>query len=496
MERPDPSPAKVNLISPLVELKTMTGRLSSIFAPVKNWAVAISRMIPLGSKAQAAVGIGVVSVIGGGLFWNWAGDALLSGHLSPGAAARAALERAEAEREEEHEAFTSALATRQEETLEVGRGESLALVLSRAGIPWDEINPAVEAVSDVFNPRGMRTGQPISIYYEPSGEDAHLTGLAFRADPSAAITVSVSADGTYHAREIETPSQLETAHVMAKVSGSLYQSAIEAGATEREVAAISNVFSYDIDFQRDIFPGDAFELLFDRYFDEDGRTIKTGDLYFISLNTRRGPRAYYWFKAPGESTGAWYDQNGKSARKFLMKTPIDGARLSSSFGMRRHPILGYSKMHKGTDFAARVGTPIRAAGDGVVLRANWFSTYGNYVRIKHGNNYDTAYAHMSRFAAGIHSGSRVSQGQVIGYVGTTGNSTGPHLHYEVLHFNTQVNPMKLTFATGRNLEGKTLTVFKAERDRIDALRAGSAGSAPLIASAAGPVGGDLRGGLE
>jgi murein DD-endopeptidase MepM/ murein hydrolase activator NlpD len=164
--------------------------------------------------------------------------------------------------------------------------------------------------------------------------------------------------------------------------------------------------------------------------------------------------------------------------------------------MRMHPILGYSKMHKGVDFAARPGTPIRAAGDGVIVRANWFGTYGNYVRIKHGNSYDTAYAHMARFAPGVRSGARVAQGQVIGYVGTTGNSTGPHLHYEVLHFNDQVNPMKLTFATGRNLDGKTLQAFEGERGRIDALRAGQT-SAPLIASASSPaIGADLRGGLE
>jgi murein DD-endopeptidase MepM/ murein hydrolase activator NlpD len=371
-------------------------------------------------------------------------------------------------------------------------------VLARAGVPWQQINPAVEAVSAVFNPRRMRTGQEIEIFYEPQDSGARLTGLAFRADPGAAVTVSRTADGVYRAREIQTPWRVETAHVNAKIAGSLYQSAIESGATEREVQAISSVFSYDIDFQRDVFPGDAFELVFERYYDEDGRTIRTGDLYFISLNTRRGPRAYYYFRDPGQKTGSWYDHSGKSARKFLMKTPIDGARLSSSFGMRRHPILGYSKMHKGTDFAARSGTPIRAAGDGVIARAGWFGGYGNYIRIKHGNSYDTAYGHMSRFASGIRSGARVSQGQIIGYVGTTGNSTGPHLHYEVLKGNNQVNPMKLNFATGSNLDGKRLAAFKAERDRIDALRAGGGESAPLVASAAGAsgLGADLRGGLE
>ena len=345
----------------------------------------------------------------------------------------------------------------------------------------------------------MRPGQEIDVYYETQDDDVpHLTGLAFRADPGAAITVDVSADGLYHAREIQTPWQVETTHVVARIDGSLYQSAMNAGATEQVVAEISNVFAYDVDFQRDIFPGDAFELVFDRYFDEDGRTIKTTDLCFISLNTRKGPRSYYFFKAPGDADGSWYDQNGRSAKKFLMKTPIDGARLSSSFGMRLHPILGYSRMHKGVDFAARTGTPIRAAGDGVILRDGWFGTYGNYVRIRHGDSYDTAYAHLSRFAAGIRPGARVTQGQVIGYVGATGAATGPHLHYEVLRFNAQVNPMKLNFATGRNLDGKILEAFDAERDRIDALRASQPGGTPMMTAAAAPtgVGADLRGGLE
>ncbi len=475
----------------------MTGLLKSYLSNVKDWAVALSRMLPGGMAS--VIGAGAVAGFAA-LFGVWAafGDVLASLPLSPAAVQQALAERKQADRAEESEAFTRALVDRQEETLEVARGESLALVLARAGLSWDEINPAVAAVQEVFNTRTMRPGQAIEIFYEPADSGVKLTGLAFRANPGAAVTLSRNADGMFFAREIETPWRVETAHINAKIAGSLYQSVLEAGATEREVQEISKVFSYDIDFQRDVFPGDPFEVVFERYFDEDGRTIRSGGMYFISLNTRRGPRAYYYFKTPAEKDGAWYDANGKSARKFLMKTPIDGARLSSSFGMRLHPILGYSKMHKGTDFAARSGTPVRAAGDGVVGRAGWFGTYGNYVRIKHGNGYDTAYAHLSRFAAGVRNGSRVSQGQVIGYVGSTGNSTGPHLHYEVLLHNNAVNPMRLKFATGRNLDGATLKAFMAERNRIDTLRAGGPVSAPLVASAAGASGvaADLRGGLE
>jgi murein DD-endopeptidase MepM/ murein hydrolase activator NlpD len=437
----------------------------------------------------AAVG-GVVVAIAVGL-WSLS----LGLDWAPRRDARAALEAAA--RRAENEAFTSALVTRQETVLQVARGESLALVLARAGAPWSEINGVVAAVGELVNPRRMRAGQDIDVYFQPEGDVAHLTGLAFRAEPGVGVTVGRDAQGAYWAREIVTPWSLSTDHVVAKIDGSLYQSALAAGATEKEVAAISEVFSYDIDFQRDIYPGDTFELLFDRYFDEDGRTIKTGDLYFVSLNTRHGPRAYYYFQGPDDREGAWYDHDGRSARKFLMKTPIDGARLSSSFGMRRHPILGYSMMHRGVDFAAPYGTPIRAAGDGVVVRAGPFGSYGNYVRLRHLDSYDTAYAHMSRFAPGIRPGVRVRQGQVIGYVGATGRATGAHLHYEVLYRNAQINPMKLKLATGRNLAGRDLALFDTERDRVDALRAGRAPAAPMVASAASArLSPDLRGGLE
>jgi murein DD-endopeptidase MepM/ murein hydrolase activator NlpD len=191
---------------------------------------------------------------------------------------------------------------------------------------------------------------------------------------------------------------------------------------------------------------------------------------FVGLESRRGPRAFYQFLAPGDVRPDWYDADGKSARKFLMRTPINGARLSSGYGMRRHPILGYSRMHRGTDFAAPTGTPILAAGDGTIIRASRYGSYGNYVRIRHANGYETAYAHMSRFSRGLRAGGSVRQGQVIGYVGTTGRSTGPHLHYEVLRRGAQINPVNLQVANGRNLEGRALELFQIERARIDTLR--------------------------
>jgi murein DD-endopeptidase MepM/ murein hydrolase activator NlpD len=275
------------------------------------------------------------------------------------------------------------------------------------------------------------------------------------------------------------PVTFENAHISAQVETSLYASALKLGATSREIEALADAFSYDVDFQRDVRAGDHFELVFERYYDDEGNTVRTGDLLFVALESRRGPRAFYAFLAPGDSRVDWYDADGKSARRFLMRTPINGARLSSGFGMRRHPILGYSRMHRGTDFAAPTGTPILAAGEGVVVRAGPNGSYGNYVRIRHGDGYETSYAHMSRFARGLRAGTRVRQGQIIGYVGSTGRSTGPHLHYEVMRRGAQVNPMTLRVANGRNLEGRALELFQIERQRIDTLRQARARQTPL-----------------
>ncbi|HRO02367.1 MAG TPA: peptidoglycan DD-metalloendopeptidase family protein, partial [Terricaulis sp.] len=280
------------------------------------------------------------------------------------------------------------------------------------------------------------------------------------------------------AREVMMPTSFENAFIAARVETSIFASATAMGATAREIEALADAFSYDVDFQRDVRAGDKFELVFERWYDDEGQTVRTGNILFISLESRRGPRAFYAFIAPGDVEPEWYDSEGKSARRFLMRTPINGARLSSGYGMRRHPILGYSRMHRGTDFAAPTGTPILAAGQGTIVRAGPFSSYGNYIRIRHGDGYETSYAHLSRFARGIRAGASVRQGQVIGYVGTTGRSTGPHLHYEVMRRGQQINPMTLRVANGRNLEGRALELFQIERARIDTLRQTRASETP------------------
>ncbi|WP_395645036.1 peptidoglycan DD-metalloendopeptidase family protein [Terricaulis sp.] len=404
--------------------------------------------------------------------------------------------REEAAARAEHQAFTEIYLAREERELRVGDGETLAGLLLRAGASSAETSAALSSISGVYNPRQIRPGQPVSLFFlRQHGAQPRLTGVAFRSAPGESITANRTTAGRFAARQVMMPLTFEIARIAGPVQTSLYSSALELGATDREVSALADAFSYDVDFQRDVRPGDPFELVFERFYDDEGNTVRTGDLLFLSLQTRAGSRQFYSFLAPGDSRPDWYDADGKSARRFLMKTPINGARLSSGFGMRRHPILGYSRMHRGTDFAAPIGTPILAAGDGVVSRAGPFSSFGNYVRIRHSNGYDTAYAHLSRFARGVRPGVRVRQGQVIGYVGTTGRSTGPHLHYEVLRGSQQVNPMGLRMPTGRNLTGRALELFMIERERIDTLRHVRASEVtPSAAQTPPPAGGGATGG--
>lgn len=423
-------------------------------------------------KGLAALTIMVAALgLGLGLAWN----AGLFGAGAVAIAAETAVIREQAARRAEHLAFTEAYRTHQTREVRVANGETLAGLLTRAGASREEANAALASLGDVYDPRRLRPGQPVSLFFT----DARLTGVAFRSEPGASVTANRTTAGGFAAREVLMPLTFEIARIAAPVESSLYATALQLGATDREVGALADAFAYDVDFQRDVRPGDKFELVFERFYDDEGNTVRTGDLLFVSLESRRGPRAFYQFLAPGDARPDWYDAEGKSARRFLMRTPINGARLSSGFGMRRHPILGYSRMHRGTDFAANTGTPILAAGDGTVVRAGPFGSYGNYVRIRHANGYETAYAHMSRFARGMRPGVQVRQGQVIGYVGTTGRSTGPHLHYEVLRRGQQINPVNLRVANGRNLTGRALELFQIERQRIDRLREARDNEAPL-----------------
>jgi|TARA_B110000285_G_scaffold233591_1_gene307860 murein DD-endopeptidase MepM/ murein hydrolase activator NlpD len=249
------------------------------------------------------------------------------------------------------------------------------------------------------------------------------------------------------------------------IKKNLYSSAIEAGIEPNIIVEFANMYGFEVDFQRDIRSGDKFEVYYEKYTDENNIVRNTGKIIYASMFVNNKELSLYNFEFNNKK--GYYDVDGKSVIKTLMKTPINGARLSSSFGIRKHPILGYNKLHQGTDFAARTGTPIMASGSGVIQRAQKYKGYGNYVSIKHNSTYVTAYGHMSKFGRGIRKGVRVNQGQIIGYVGSTGMSTGPHLHYEVIKNGKRVNSQRLKLPTGKTLSNEARNKFEVERIKID-----------------------------
>ena len=261
--------------------------------------------------------------------------------------------------------------------------------------------------------------------------------------------------------------QLYKKEVVVKnvIKNNLYSSAVDSGIEPNIIIEFARIFGFEVDFQRDIRKGDWFEILYEKFEDDNNKIRDTGKIIYASMYVNGEELNLYNFKFKNEED--YFDINGKSITKSLMKTPINGARLSSSFGMRKHPILGYNKMHRGTDFAAPSGTPIMASGSGTVTRARWCGGGGNCVKIKHNYTYETIYAHMKAFAKGIKEGKKVKQGQIIGYVGSTGLSTGPHLHYEVLINGKKVNSQKLKLPSGKILKGEERKQFELDRIKID-----------------------------
>ncbi len=251
--------------------------------------------------------------------------------------------------------------------------------------------------------------------------------------------------------------------VNGKISNNLYSSAVKSGMEPNIIIEFARIFGFEVDFQRDIRKGDVFEVLYERYADDNNKIIKTGKILYAYLNVNNQKIKLYRFGKKNDYD--FYDEKGKSIRKALMKTPINGARLSSPFGMRKHPILGFSKHHNGTDFAAPTGTPIMASGNGTVIKAGWCGNGGKCVRIRHNSSYTTGYGHMSKIAT--RSGRRVSQGQIIGYVGNTGMSTGPHLHYTVSYNGKFINSQRLKLPSGKILKGENRKLFEIERIKLD-----------------------------
>ena len=252
------------------------------------------------------------------------------------------------------------------------------------------------------------------------------------------------------------------------IMNSLYKSATEQNIPANIIINFAGIYGFQVDFQRDVRKKDKFQIMYELFLNEKNEIVETGEILYANLKLSGQDNSLYFFD--NEGSEGHYDKNGKSVKKALMKTPINGARLSSPFGMRKHPIDGYNKMHKGTDFAAPTGPPIMASGAAIVKKAGWCGGGGNCVKIKHNSTYQTVYAHMSKFARGIKAGVRVKQGQTIGYVGSTGKSTGPHLHYEVIVNGKKVNSQKLKLPSGKILKGKERKLFETKKIKLDVLK--------------------------
>lgn len=353
----------------------------------------------------------------------------------------------------------------------VSSGDNLIDILTNQGIAHKEAFDLVRQMRKSFDPRKLRSGHKLELTLEKdtSREEetaAHLKYMALHISNIEDVTVSSLTNGGWHIERQKEPVVTETRHGGGPIKSSFYLTAKQQGIPDKAIVELIRAYSYDVDFQRDIRAGDNLEVMYDRMVTKDGDFVGTGDVLYAELKTRGKLFKLYRYTPSGGISG-YYNEKGENVKKALLRTPVDGARISSGFGMRKHPILGYSKMHRGMDFAAPRGTPIYAAGDGIVEYAGPFSSYGNYVRIRHNGTYKTAYAHASRIARGVSKGRKVRQGQVIAYVGTTGRSTGPHLHYEILRNNAQVNPAGVKFAGGDKLSGREFAKFQQVRKDYD-----------------------------
>ena len=352
-----------------------------------------------------------------------------------------------------------------ERSVSITSGDTLMAVITRSGSDRATAHAAITALAKQYNPRRLRPGQKLSLLFDPLRDGAtpnrpSLVRLAFAASTEQEIQVILNERGQFISKTIHKPLKTRLLRADATIDDSLYLAAERAGMPARMIVELIRLYSFDVDFQRDIQPGDRFEVLFEAYYGEHGELAKYGDILYAKLRVRNTNLPLYRF-ATKDGGADYFNKSGHSVRKALMKTPVDGARLTSGFGRRTHPILGYAKMHQGIDFGAPKGTPVMAAGSGVVEAAGRNGAYGKYLRIRHNGHYKTAYAHLSAFNRGIKRGARVRQGQIVAYVGSTGRSTGSHLHYEILFDGKRINPLRLNLPTGRKLKGVELARFQA-----------------------------------
>ncbi|UUX48814.1 M23 family metallopeptidase [Nisaea acidiphila] len=365
----------------------------------------------------------------------------------------------------------------------VERGDTLMKLLTRNDINRREAHAAISALTEVYDPRRMQIGQLFELSLK-NGEKKEaapsLVSLSFKADPARSIQVRFTDEGAYQAEVKEKALKRADGFGAGTIRTSLYEAAVEAGIPASVLHDMIRIFSFDVDFQRDIQTGDRFEVLYDEHATEEGTVVRVGEISYAAMTLSGKHLAYYQY-TPKSGVTDYFNEKGQSVRKTLMRTPVNGARLSSGYGKRKHPILGYTKMHRGVDFAAPTGTPIMAAGDGVIDFIGRNGAYGKYIRIRHNSTYKTAYAHMSGYKRGLKRGDRVKQGETIGYIGTTGRSTGPHLHYEVHENGKQRNPMSVKLPAGEKLKGADMKRFAASLPALDQRIAVARGEGQFLA---------------
>jgi len=381
----------------------------------------------------------------------------------------------------------------------VKKGDTVTTILRDQGATPEEARSIAITLGPRGRDGGLKEGQKLRILMAPAGQGAGQRLQPYRvivANESTIEAVAALSDlGKYVAVDVQSMNTVtETADTGDDDEDDgtgvrLYQSIYETAMRNKVPAAVIEdmvrIYSYDVDFQRKVQPGDSFDVFFAG--EDEGTSTEKTEVLFASLTVGGETKKYYRFQTPDDSVVDFYDETGKSAKKFLVRKPVNDAIMRSGFGSRRHPILGYVKMHTGVDWATPYGTPIFASGNGVVEVAGLEGGYGKYVKLKHNNGYETAYGHLSAFAKGLEPGKRVRQGQVIGFVGSTGQSTGPHVHYEILVNGRFVDPMRIKLPRGRSLDGPLIASFERERDRLDAM-INSRGAGARVSDAVGTVG--------
>ena len=350
----------------------------------------------------------------------------------------------------------------------VSKGESLHKILRSYFVSKDEIIEIKKSLDKNYNLNNLKTNQTIKLTINPFG-DKKIASFLFPVSITKQIQLTRnSKTGLFEKKIIITNLTKKIIFKEGKILKSLYRTAIDLKVQPNIIIEFARIYGFQVDFQRDLRKNDNFQIMYEIFEDDENKIYETGNIVFANLKLSGINNSFYYFDKKGSE--GYYDQNGKSVKKALMKTPINGARLSSAYGLRKHPIDGYNKLHKGTDFAAPLGTPIMASGNGKVIRAKWCGGGGNCIKIKHNTTYSTVYAHMKNFAGGIKVGVRVKQGQIIGYVGSTGKSTGPHLHYEVIKNGKSINSQKLKLPSGKILKNKERKLFEVKKIKIDVLK--------------------------